>query len=134
MQLGMIGLGRMGANMVRRLINKGHSCVVFDRSPQAVSELVTDKATGTSWLACKIRYSGGYLANKSIHRTGNFGQDLGPFRQMSFAIFGEGVNPACRSGCIRVPIGNNVSVVLQTAECTIQDGFLDFTIGKCMLG
>ena len=34
MQLGMIGLGRMGANMVRRLINKGHQCVVFDRSPQ----------------------------------------------------------------------------------------------------
>jgi 6-phosphogluconate dehydrogenase len=51
MQLGMIGLGRMGANMVRRLINKGHTCVVFDRSPQAVSELVTDKATGTSSLA-----------------------------------------------------------------------------------
>ena len=51
MQLGMIGLGRMGANMVRRLINKGHSCVVFDRSPQVVSELVADKATGTSSLA-----------------------------------------------------------------------------------
>jgi 6-phosphogluconate dehydrogenase len=46
MQLGMIGLGRMGANMVRRLINKGHNCVVFDRSPQAVSDLVKEKATG----------------------------------------------------------------------------------------
>ena len=51
MQLGMIGLGRMGANMVRRLINKGHNCVVFDRSPQAVSELVKDKATGAASLA-----------------------------------------------------------------------------------
>jgi 6-phosphogluconate dehydrogenase len=51
MQLGMIGLGRMGANMVRRLINKGHSCVVFDRSPQAVSDLVKDKATGSASLA-----------------------------------------------------------------------------------
>ena len=51
MQLGMIGLGRMGANMVRRLINKNHSCVVFDRSPQAVGELVKDKATGTASLA-----------------------------------------------------------------------------------
>jgi 6-phosphogluconate dehydrogenase len=51
MQLGMIGLGRMGANMVRRLINQGHSCMVFDRSPQAVSELVKDKATGTTSLA-----------------------------------------------------------------------------------
>jgi len=43
MQLGMIGLGRMGANMVRRLIRKGHSCVVFDRSPEAVGELVKEK-------------------------------------------------------------------------------------------
>jgi 6-phosphogluconate dehydrogenase len=51
MQLGMIGLGRMGANMVRRLINKGHNCVVFDRSPLAVSELVKDKATGATSLA-----------------------------------------------------------------------------------
>src|SRR5580692_12677740 len=46
MQLGMIGLGRMGANMVRRLIRNGHSCVVFDRSPQAISELVKEHATG----------------------------------------------------------------------------------------
>jgi 6-phosphogluconate dehydrogenase len=50
MQLGMIGLGRMGANMVRRLINKGHSGVVFDRSPQAVGDLVKDKATGAASL------------------------------------------------------------------------------------
>jgi 6-phosphogluconate dehydrogenase len=51
MQLGMIGLGRMGANMVRRLINKGHSCVVFDRSPQVVNDLVKEKATGSASLA-----------------------------------------------------------------------------------
>src|SRR5271170_651645 len=51
MQLGMIGLGRMGANMVRRLINKGHSCVVFDRSTQAVNDLVKEKATGSASLA-----------------------------------------------------------------------------------
>ncbi len=51
MQLGMIGLGRMGANMARRLINKGHNCVVFDRSAQTVSELVKDKATGAASLA-----------------------------------------------------------------------------------
>ena len=36
MQLGMIGLGRMGANMVRRLLKGGHQCVVYDRSPTAV--------------------------------------------------------------------------------------------------
>ncbi len=51
MQLGMIGLGRMGANMVRRLIREGHSCVVFDRAPQLVNELVKEKATGSGSLA-----------------------------------------------------------------------------------
>jgi 6-phosphogluconate dehydrogenase len=51
MQLGMIGLGRMGANMVRRLLKGGHQCVVFDMSPKAVAELVTEKAVGTASLA-----------------------------------------------------------------------------------
>jgi 6-phosphogluconate dehydrogenase len=51
MQLGMIGLGRMGANMVRRLIRGGHECVVFDRSPQAVAALVNEQAIGASSLA-----------------------------------------------------------------------------------
>ena len=51
MQLGMIGLGRMGANMVRRLIAGGHDCVVFDRSPAAVASLVTEKAVGAASLA-----------------------------------------------------------------------------------
>ena len=50
MQLGMIGLGRMGANMVRRLIKNGHDCVVFDRSPQAVSELAKENAVGATSL------------------------------------------------------------------------------------
>src|SRR6201984_2774102 len=50
MELGMVGLGRMGANMVRRLIKKGHSCVVFDRSPQAVAGLVKDQAIGADSL------------------------------------------------------------------------------------
>jgi len=51
MQLGMIGLGRMGANMVRRLMRRGHHCVVFDRSPNAVNELVKEKAEGAASLA-----------------------------------------------------------------------------------
>ena len=46
MQLGMIGLGRMGANMVRRLLRGSHECVVFDMSPKAVEELVQEKAVG----------------------------------------------------------------------------------------
>ncbi len=51
MQLGMIGLGRMGANMVRRLLKGGHRCVVFDRSPKAVEGLVKEKAVGATSLA-----------------------------------------------------------------------------------
>ena len=50
MQLGMIGLGRMGANMVRRLLKAGHQCVVFDRSPKAVEDLVKEKAVGAASL------------------------------------------------------------------------------------
>ena len=50
MQLGMVGLGRMGANMVRRLLRGGHQCVVFNRSPKPVQELVKEKATGASDL------------------------------------------------------------------------------------
>ena len=51
MQIGMIGLGRMGANMVRRLIKGGHQCVVFDMSPNAVQGLVAEKAVGSASLA-----------------------------------------------------------------------------------
>ena len=51
MQLGMIGLGRMGANMVRRLQRNGHSCVVYDRSPTAVADLVADGAQGAASVA-----------------------------------------------------------------------------------
>ena len=51
MQLGMIGLGRMGANMVRRLIRNGHPCVVYDRSEPAVQELVKERAVGATSLA-----------------------------------------------------------------------------------
>ena len=51
MQLGMIGLGRMGANMVRRLLRGGHQCIVFDRSAKAVEQLVKEKAVGTASLS-----------------------------------------------------------------------------------
>jgi 6-phosphogluconate dehydrogenase len=55
MQLGMIGLGRMGANMVRRLLKGGHPCVVFDRSPKAVNELAQTNAEGVSSLADLVK-------------------------------------------------------------------------------
>jgi 6-phosphogluconate dehydrogenase len=55
MQLGMIGLGRMGANMVRRLLKAGHQCIVFDRSPQVVANMTKEKAVGASSLADFVR-------------------------------------------------------------------------------
>jgi 6-phosphogluconate dehydrogenase len=55
MQLGMIGLGRMGANMVRRLLVGGHTCVVFDVSPKAVEELAREEAIGASSLADLVK-------------------------------------------------------------------------------
>ncbi len=51
MQLGMVGLGRMGANLVRRLMRDGHSCVVFDVNPAAVKTLEDEGATGASSMA-----------------------------------------------------------------------------------
>ena len=55
MQLGMIGLGRMGANMVRRLLKGGHDCVVFDMSSDAVNEMAKERATGSSSLADLVK-------------------------------------------------------------------------------
>ena len=55
MQLGMIGLGRMGANMVHRLLAGGHQCVVFDRSPKAVEELARARAVGASSIADLVK-------------------------------------------------------------------------------
>ena len=50
MQLGMVGLGRMGANLVRRLMRDGHECVVFDVNPDAVASLASEGATGADSL------------------------------------------------------------------------------------
>jgi 6-phosphogluconate dehydrogenase len=54
MQLAMIGLGRMGANMVRRLLHGGHQCVVFDTSPKAIAELTKEKAVGADSVAALV--------------------------------------------------------------------------------
>ena len=50
MQIGMIGLGRMGANMVRRLLRGGHDCVVYDRNAEAITTLAGEGATGAESL------------------------------------------------------------------------------------
>ena len=54
MQIGMVGLGRMGGDMARRLIKGGHQCVVFNRSPQKVKVLVREKAIGASSLSALV--------------------------------------------------------------------------------
>ena len=51
MQLGMVGLGRMGANMTKRLLQAGHECVVYDQSPEPVTALAAEGATGAGSLA-----------------------------------------------------------------------------------
>ena len=68
MQIGMIGLGRMGANMVRRLLKNGQECVVFDRSPNVVNDLVKEKASGATSLGRlgdQARPPASYLADGS---------------------------------------------------------------------
>ena len=55
MELGMVGLGRMGANMVRRLIRNGHNCSVYDMSPETVAELAKEKAVGAASLADLVK-------------------------------------------------------------------------------
>src|SRR5215468_8155110 len=55
MQLGMVGLGRMGANMVRRLLRGGHECVVFDMSPRAVTDMAAEHAVGSASLGDLVK-------------------------------------------------------------------------------
>ena len=59
MQLGMIGLGRMGANMVRRLMRAGHECVVYDRNLDAVKQLAGEGAIGAYDAGGICRQAGG---------------------------------------------------------------------------
>src|SRR5438093_1576283 len=55
MQLGMVGLGRMGANIVRRLLRAGHECVVFDVNPASVQQLANEGAAGATTLEEFVR-------------------------------------------------------------------------------
>src|SRR4030095_6366973 len=55
MQLAMIGLGRMGGNMTRRLLRAGHECVIFNKSPKPVEELVKENAIAASSLADLVK-------------------------------------------------------------------------------
>ena len=98
MQLGMVGLGRMGANMVRRLIEGRPQCVVFDRSPKAVEELAKEKAVGPTSLR-------------------GFGQEAGEAARRLADGSGGGRGPddrglaaAARSGDILIDGGNSYYV------------------------
>ena len=55
MKIGMVGLGRMGANMVLRLLKDSHQCVVFDHAPQAVNNLAKQNAIGAESLADLVK-------------------------------------------------------------------------------
>ena len=90
MQLGMIGLGRMGANMVRRLVRAGHRCTVFDMFPKAVEDLTKEGATGSSSLADFVKKleSGDYPAIRTFARA-----DLGSL-EWDTSIVEEAHQPA----------------------------------------
>ena len=55
MQVGMVGLGRMGSNMVRRLLKAGHECIVYNRSPEPIRTLVGEGASGAATLVELVR-------------------------------------------------------------------------------
>jgi 6-phosphogluconate dehydrogenase len=82
MQLGMVGLGRMGANIVRRLMRDGHECVVFDVNPKSVAQLAKEGATGarslgdfatklrpprTAWVMVPAGITAGVIADVATH-------------------------------------------------------------------
>src|ERR1700751_3290746 len=98
MQLGMVGLGRMGANMVRRLIKKGHSCVVFDRSPQAVGEPVKENAVG---------------ADSPIHLVKNLAKPRAVWLMVPAAVVDQTISdlvPHLEAGDILIDGGNSYYV------------------------
>jgi 6-phosphogluconate dehydrogenase len=77
-QLGMVGLGRMGANLVRRLMRDGHDCVVYDVNPDPIKELAGEGATGASSLkelaekldaprAVWVMVPAGEITEKTVH-------------------------------------------------------------------
>ena len=70
MQLGMIGLGRMGANMVRRLMKAGHQCVVFDLNPANVTSLASEGAVGPRAARCSTSRSATATSRRRARRSG----------------------------------------------------------------
>jgi len=65
-QLGMVGLGRIGANMVRRLLKTGHRRIAFDRSPKAIEDPAKEGAVGQDKLLSAVRFGFGGHLEKSV--------------------------------------------------------------------
>ena len=104
MQLGMIGLGRMGANMVRRLQKNGHTCVVFDRTAETVKQLASEGATGATSLDDFIQKLQKPRAIRSAHRW------QGPEAQALFAgVAAHAFRP------FSAPMSSAIGVTLGTA-------------------
>jgi len=77
MQIGMVGLGRMGANMVRRLIKEQHNCVVYDRSTEAIEALVKVGAVGARlWFPDNTLQHGGVVLGFDEEHAGLLGRGL----------------------------------------------------------
>ena len=111
MQLGMVGLGRMGANIVRRLMRDGHRCVGYDVSPDAVKALAAEGATGAESLAefvsklekpraAWVMVPAGGITDKTIHGAGR-GDGAGRHRSSTAATATITTTSGTRPSCAR---------------------------------
>ena len=134
MQLGMVGLGRMGSNLVRRLMRDGHSCVVYDRTPAVVQGLAREGATGSSSLA-------DFVAKLSVPRaawvmvpageiTGKTIEDLGALMEQGDTII-DGGNSYYRDDIARAArlSGRGVHLV----DCGTSGGVWGLDRGYCLM-
>jgi 6-phosphogluconate dehydrogenase len=134
MQLGMVGLGRMGSNLVRRLMRDGHDCVVYDRTPAVVQGLEREGATGSSSLA-------DFVAKLSVPRaawvmvpageiTGKTIEDLGALMEQGDTII-DGGNSYYRDDIARAArlSGRGVHLV----DCGTSGGVWGLDRGYCLM-
>jgi 6-phosphogluconate dehydrogenase len=133
MELGMIGLGRMGANMVRRLVRKGHQCVAYDRAEAAVRATAADGATGATTLEALVK---GLQQPRAIWL-------MVPAAVVDSAI--DGISPLLAPGDILIDGGNSLyhddiaraerlrASGIRYIDCGVSGGVLGLDRGYCLM-
>ncbi len=129
MELGMVGLGRMGANLVRQVSGAGHRCVVFDVDPDAIATVEKEGATGASSL-------GGLVANLSAPRAVWVMVPAGEITEKTVSDLAEHLEPGTRSSTGATPTtattspgprrseprGSTTSTSARAAGCGVSSG------------